>query len=91
MLYVRVVQFTFVFHTIAQLRACVEFYQRKLHPSSRSTGHAQAVATGQVAWRLEVERWYERLPLYLREEPKRVQVVSALEEALRQAVATAFE
>ena len=90
-LFVRVAQFTFVFHTLAQLQACLEFYQRKLQPSSRSAARAQAVASGEVAWRLEVERWYERLPLYLREESKRVQVVAALEDALDQAVAEGFE
>jgi len=30
----------------------------------------------------ECERWFERLPLFLREEPKRRRVVKALQEAL---------
>jgi hypothetical protein len=84
---VRVASFTFVFHTAEELRACLAFYARKLHPSGRSADAASAVAAGEVAWRHEVQRWHERLPLYLREEPKRLKVVAALGEALRRAEA----
>ena len=90
-LFVRVARFTFAFHSREQLAACLDFYRRKLQPSSRSAERAEAVASGTVQWRLHVERWYERLPLHLREEPKRVQVVAALEEAMRQAAAAGFE
>jgi hypothetical protein len=82
---VRVASFTFVFHTPEELRACLAFYARKLHPSGRSAAAANAVASGNVAWRRHVQRWHERLPLYLREEPKRLKVVAALSEALRRA------
>lgn len=80
---VRVCAFTFEFHTVDEIRACLAFYARKIHPSGRSAAAAEA----DVAWRHEVQHWHERLPLYLREEPKRVQVVAALEEALRLALA----
>jgi hypothetical protein len=83
-LFVRVCGFTFRFHTTEELIACLEFYEQKLHPSSRSAEAAAAVADETVGWRWHVERWYERLPLYLREEPKREQVVAALAKALRQ-------
>ena len=83
-LFVRVCSFTFEFHTVEQLRACRDFYATKVHPSSRSRAAAQAVAKGSVTWRWEVERWFERLPLYLREESKRIEVVAALEDALQQ-------
>lgn len=53
------------------------------HPSGRQADAASAVAAGEVASRHEVQRWHERLPLYLREEPKRLKVVAALSEALR--------
>lgn len=81
--FVAVAGFTFEFHSFEQLRACLDYYRRPHHHSRRSAAAADAVERGEVAWRLEVERWYERLPLYLREEPKRLQVVAALEEALR--------
>ena len=84
-LFVRVCGFTFEFHTVEQLRACRAFYATKLHPSSRSHAAAEAVANDRVTWRWEVERWFERLPLYLREESKRVEVAAALDDALRQA------
>ena len=32
--YVRVCSFTFTFHTSAQLEACIEYYSRKIQPSS---------------------------------------------------------
>src|SRR5262245_44471401 len=84
-LFVRVAGFTVVFHPVEQLQACLEFYRQKLHPSSRSAERADAVSSGEILWRLHVQRWYERLPLYLREEPKRQRVVAALEAAMREA------
>jgi hypothetical protein len=81
---VQVCGFTFTFHTVEEVRACLEYYLRKILPSSRSAAAAAAVRSGEVAWRLQVERWYERLPLHLRKETKRVRVVSALQEALAQ-------
>ena len=83
--FVRVCGFTFEFHTVEQLRACRHFYATKLHPSSRSHAAAEAVAEDKVTWRWEVERWFERLPMYLREESKRLEVAAALDDALRQA------
>ena len=82
-IFVRVAGFTFEFHSSEQLRACLAFYAQRHHPSRRSPDAADAVRSGEVTWRLEVERWYERLPAYLREEPKRMRVCGALEEALR--------
>ncbi len=73
--FVRVCSFTFQFHSIQQLRACLDYYARKMQPSSRL--HIGA------ADHWEVERWFERLPFYLRAEPKRQKVVKALKEALR--------
>jgi hypothetical protein len=55
-------------------RACFDFYDRKIQPGSRQDIGA--------ADHWECERWFERLPLYLREEPKRQKVVKALAEAL---------
>ena len=72
--FVSVCSFTFEFQSLDQLRLCLEFYSRKLHPSTRRDIGA--------ADHWECERWFERLPLYLREEPKRLQVVSALQRAL---------
>jgi hypothetical protein len=38
----------------------------------------------------EAERWFERLPMYLLEEPKRLKVIKALERALTLAESGAF-
>ncbi|HEX9918020.1 MAG TPA: hypothetical protein VGA87_02570, partial [Pyrinomonadaceae bacterium] len=55
---------------------CMDYYSRKIHPSSRiDIGSADC-------W--EMQRWYERLPMYLREEPKRQKVVKALTSALKE-------
>ena len=82
---VRVASFTFRFETSEQLRKCLEYYQQKTHPSSRIAPQALAAALGED-WRSqrgwEVERWFERLPMYLLEEPKRQKVVKALSDAL---------
>jgi hypothetical protein len=72
---VRVCSFTFFFANRDQIQACLDFYSRKIHPSSRIR-HMNG-----CHW--EFQRWCDRLPLYLREEPKRVKVVAALSRALK--------
>jgi hypothetical protein len=73
--FVRVCSFTFQFHSTQQIQACLEYYNRKIQPSSRRDIGA--------ADHWECERWFERLPLFLREEPKRQRVVKALRDALK--------
>jgi hypothetical protein len=74
--FVSVCSFTFEFQSVEQLRAALDFYSRKIQPSTRYPN----VQCEGSHW--SQERWFERLPLYLREEPKRVQVVTALQRAL---------
>jgi hypothetical protein len=72
--FVQVCSFTFQFHSVKQIQACLDFYAKKIQPSSRrDIGSADH-------W--ECERWFERLPLFLREEPKRQRVIKALRDAL---------
>lgn len=82
---VSVASFTFRFTTTKQLRECIEYYERKTHPSSRVSAKAIAADIG-PDWRelrsWEVERWFERLPMYLLEEPKRQKVLKALHKTL---------
>ena len=74
-LLVSVASFTFQFFTTQHLRDCLAYFSSKIHPSSRvSIGGADH-------W--EVQRWFERLPMYLLEEPKRRKVITALTEALK--------
>jgi hypothetical protein len=82
---VHVVSFRFGFGSLEQLRACIDYYRRKTHPTSRVPAQKLAADLGED-WReqrgWEVERWYERLPMYLLEEPKRKKVLNALRDAL---------
>ena len=79
--FVRVAGFTFEFHSLDQIRTCLAFYQQPHHPTSRLP-----VSTGDYGGdQSETQRWFERLPLYLREAPKRRLVVKALEDALARA------
>ncbi|HKN72036.1 MAG TPA: hypothetical protein VJX30_13450 [Terriglobales bacterium] len=82
---VRVASFTFRFGTIKQLQECITYYQKKTRPSSRIAAKTIEAEVGQD-WRelrgWEVERWFERLPMYLLEEPKRQKVLKALSKAL---------
>jgi hypothetical protein len=74
--FVRVCSFTFEFHSVDQIRACLDYYSQKIHPSSRlDVGSADSS---------EMQRWYERLPMHLLEEPKRQKVVKALSLALEE-------
>jgi hypothetical protein len=70
---VKVCSFTFSFIAMEQLDACLDYYSKKIHPSSRIYG---AQFGGADYW--EVQRWFERLPMYLLEEPKRLKVIRAL-------------
>lgn len=72
--FVSVCSFTFTFRSLDQIRACLEFYNRKVLDGSRIDKGA--------ADHWEVQTWYQRLPLYLREEPKRQKVIKALSRAL---------
>jgi hypothetical protein len=83
---VEVAAFRFGFGSLEQLRACIDYYSVKTHPSSRLPNRELAADLGddwreQRGW--EVERWFERLPMYLLEEPKRKKVLKALQEALQ--------
>ncbi len=75
--FVHVCSFTFRFDSKEQLQRVLQYYEQKIVPSSRLP---QAALTGCDHW--EAERWFEKLPLFLREEPKRVKVVKALRDAL---------
>ena len=82
---VRVASFVFRFGSVDQLKKCIEFFEKKIHPSSRISAKALAADLGED-WReqrgWEGERWFERLPMYLLEEPKRQKVLKALRKAL---------
>lgn len=72
---VHVCSFTFLFHSLDQLRTCLGHFEQKLHSSSREPGYSL-----EHYW----QRWYERLPAYLFKEPKRQRVIRALRQALNQ-------
>jgi hypothetical protein len=87
---VQVATFSFKFRSIRQLKECIQYYEAKTHPSSRIPAKKLATDLGE-GWReqrgWEVERWFERLPMYLLEEPKRQKVLKALSKALKLAEA----
>ena len=82
---VRVASFAFRFATVERLRECIKYYEKKTRPSSRIPAKTLAADLGED-WRelrgWDVERWFERLPMYLMEEPKRQKVLKALSRAL---------
>ena len=71
--------------TVERLRECIKYYEKKARPSSRIAAKTLA-ADLEEDWRelrgWDVERWFERLPMYLLEEPKRQKVLKALCTAL---------
>lgn len=76
--FVDVCGFTFKFGSVAQIQPVLEFYSKDHLPSSRLPDSPWLRSEHDVA-----QRWFERLPGYLREKTKRKQVVKALTEALR--------
>jgi hypothetical protein len=82
---VQVASFRFRFRNVEQLRECLKYYEQKTRPTSRIAAKTLAAQLGKD-WRelrgWEVERWFERLPMYLLEEPKRQKVLKALSKTL---------
>jgi hypothetical protein len=82
---VRVASFAFRFETVERLRECIEYYEKKTRASSRIAAKTLAADLGED-WRQlrgwDIERWFERLPMYLLEEPKRQKVLEGLSRAL---------
>jgi hypothetical protein len=82
---VRVASFAFRFETVEQLRKCLSYFEQKTHPSTRVSATNLSAEFGEDWKKLrgwEIERWFERLPMYLLEEPKRQKVIKALSKAL---------
>lgn len=77
---VTVCSFTFLFHSTEQLALCLDYYRREHRPSSRLPVYTQNL--GGDHW--ETQRWFETLPQYLLEKPKRAKVVKALEKAMQE-------
>ena len=75
---VSVAGFTFVFHSLEQVQACLDYYRREHQPSSRLPVHTGDYGGDQS----ETQRWFERLPQFLLEKPKRAKVISSLERAV---------
>ena len=71
--FVEACSFTFQLHSLEQLRHCLRYFQIKIHASDR-----EARVDREHYW----QPWYQRLPQYLFEEPKRKKVVVTLERAL---------
>jgi len=65
--------FTFQFISILQLNECLAYFETK------NPGSTKEFIDAADHW--EVQRLYERLPLYLREESKRIKVVKNLRNA----------
>lgn len=74
---VTVCNFTFTFHSVMQLDLCIEYYSKDIQPTSRLPFYSQNF--GGDHW--ETQRWFEKLPQYLLEKPKRIKVLAALERA----------
>ena len=76
---VTVCSFTFIFHSTEQIEMCLGYYRAKHHSSSRLPFNTKSLGDH---W--EAQRWFEQLPQYLLEKPKRLKVVKALEKALHE-------
>lgn len=74
---VKVCSFTFHFESVDEIDEYINFYSQTTHPSSR-----RPMPEGMDSFaRWHAQRWFERLPLDLQEEPKREKVLKALHKA----------
>ncbi len=78
--FVRVCNFTFEFHSIEQIEACLKFFSQKVRPTSRIRLSQAERGIQWIHWK--TQRWFERLPMKLLEERRRVWIVPALKQAL---------
>ena len=80
--FVRVCGFTFEFHSIEQLQVCLEFFSQKVRPSSMIKFSESDKSIAWLHW--VCQRWFERLPMQLLAERRRIRIVPALKQALEQ-------
>jgi hypothetical protein len=59
---------------------CLDYYSKEHQPSSRLPVYDENLGGDHF----EAQRWFEKLPQYLLEKPKRARVVAALEKALKE-------
>ena len=78
--FVRVCGFTFEFHSIEQLKVCLEFFSKKVRPSSMIHFKKEDRSIHWLHW--VCQRWFERLPMQLLEERRRIRIAPALKKAL---------
>jgi hypothetical protein len=75
--FVKVVGFTFEFHSLEQMRIALGYFSQKVRPSSRIPNFPS-----DEILHYEAQRWYDRLPMKLLRESSRLQIVKALSAAL---------
>jgi hypothetical protein len=80
--YVEVCRFTFAFFSLDMIQEYLDFYSRKILPSSRFH-EASPFSRGAAAWVGSGQTRFERLPLQLRQGTSRLRVAAALERALQ--------
>ena len=79
--YVEVCGFTFAFFSLRMIQEYRDFYAQTILPSSRLC-RASPYSRGAAASKGDGQTKFERLPLWLRKEPRRQKVLKALERAL---------
>jgi hypothetical protein len=93
--FVEVCSFQFQFDSLDQLKEVLEYFEQKTHPSSRlpneewvkaelrkdSKNYRSNIARFIASEHDSIQRWYERLPMWLYEEPKRKKIVKVLKQA----------
>jgi hypothetical protein len=70
---VREGNFTFQFHSLAQIKECLEHFEAVAHPSTMLPN-----ITLEHYW----QRWFERLPTGLRSGRRKIRIIKALRKAL---------
>lgn len=75
---VTVKRFTFEFHSVAQIRVCLDYYSREHHHSSKLPVYTENLGGDHT----ETQRWFDRLPQQLLNKHNRPAVIKALERAI---------
>ena len=66
--------FTFIFMNLDQVEDCLDYFSKKIHPSTKTDIGA--------ADHWEMQRWFERLPGQLKSEKNRLKILKVLQKLL---------
>ncbi|WP_415891501.1 hypothetical protein ACMXYN_08935 [Neptuniibacter sp. PT8_73] len=77
--FIEVCRFTFQFYSVEQIQAAMEWFEEKVHKSTRMKDEPFLRAERDI-----LQRWHERLPAHIKKGSKRERIVKAFRSAIQE-------